>query len=267
MRSVGFGWTTRSSYITAWERLHRAEEALMGAEHRGDLLDDANHDQLRLKGSAIPRSDALKRMIDDSIGVLKALRPNLAAGRRNAKEVRLAVNEYRDSTWDALVGLRNRTMATLILAELVGGASLSLALAAGASASGWAAASAFFLVGALVGLFNHLYTLATAGDTSVDDYGLANARLLALPVYSGIAAVGGVLLSTFTGVNSTKGVATALNTAFDLQQSPFALVIAAVFGLAPGRLITGLTQKGEKLQGAIKSTEPTDGSDTSHGGA
>jgi hypothetical protein len=267
LQTVGFGWTSRSSYITAWERLHRAEEALIGAELEDDLLDDANHDQLRLKGSAIPRSPALLKMNDDAIRALKATTPDLDVGRRNVKEVRMAVNDYRDSTWDALVGLRNRTTKTLLLVELTGVASLSLALVGGVPSKALVAASAFFLVGALVGLFNHLYTLATAGDTSVDDYGLANARLLALPVYSGLAAVGGVLLSTFTGVHSGKAVGEALSTAFDVQQSPFTLVIAAVFGLAPGRLITGLNQKGQKLQSAIKSTEPTDGSESGQGGS
>jgi hypothetical protein len=56
-----------------------------------------------------------------------------------------------------------------------------------------AAAAAFYLVGAAVGLFNRLNDEASSAS-DVEDYGLTMARLLLTPVLSGLAAVGGALL-------------------------------------------------------------------------
>jgi hypothetical protein len=57
------------------------------------------------------------------------------------------------------------------------------------------AAAAFFLVGAVVGLFDQLRRGSGTETAPEEDYGLARARLLYIPLLSGLAAVGGVLVT------------------------------------------------------------------------
>ena len=55
----------------------------------------------------------------------------------------------------------------------------------------------FYLVGALTGLINRL-RIESGRSSAVEDYGLFLSRLIAVPVLSGLTAIGGVYLVSKT---------------------------------------------------------------------
>lgn len=272
----GVVWALGRGYIDAWETLHRAEEMLIEVEDEPELLEEYDHDWLRLNGSAIPQKVHLLELAKSAHAFLckeksgrdqpkESCVRTVEQARKTLKEVRFNVNSYRDALWSGLVELRNRTLAALLMTHLVGFALLGLAILAPALTSpppspaqrnNWITAGVvYFLVGALVGVFNRLYEQSRA-DTAVDDYGLAMARLLTVPALSGLAAVGGVMLSSFSSATGTAP--TRLSELFNFDH-PLVFVVAATFGFAPGLLAARLNQRAQEYQQGIKSTEPTDG--------
>lgn len=126
-------------------------------------------------------------------------------------------------------------------------------------------ALAFFLVGAVVGLFNPL-NLDGSVETAVEDYGLAAVRLLHTPLVSGLAALlGSVTLPLLSvRINPTGDVNAAgqqtivtptLQAIFDVTARPFSLVLAAVFGLTPSALLSRLQNEAEKYKSDVKASE------------
>jgi hypothetical protein len=260
LKDPGLQWVSERGYIEVWEKAHRAEEALMEAEGKEDLLEDAEHMALQLDGAGIPQKEALLELLNSAKTKLtnfeskgaddSTSNDDLSASRKALKEVRYTINVFRDNQWNGMVGQRNQTISTLLLVELAGFGLLGLAILKPAGPV--AAGVLYFLVGAVAGLFNRLYSESQA-DHAVDDYGLAMARILTLPVYAGLAGVGGVLLTSLTSAQA--GVST-LSSVFEFQNRPLVLVVAAAFGLAPALLVEGLTKQGKQYASAVKSTEP-----------
>ena len=96
-----------------------------------------------------------------------------------------------------------------------------------------------------------------SSETAVDDFGLATARLLQVPWLSGLAAVGGVLITSVIGFVSDgtfpgAGEGTELISIFDSR--PTLLIVAAVFGLAPDLLLRRLQQV-DKYKDDLQSTQ------------
>jgi hypothetical protein len=130
------------------------------------------------------------------------------------------------------------------------------------------AASAFFTVGALVGLFNQLRLSTEEMSSGEDDFGLARTRVLYVPVLSGIAGLGGVLLVAmleqaldrplavpYDGERSA--LAPTLHQVFNLTDNPFGFVVAAVFGLTPSLLIHRLEAQANQYKANLDSTSAT----------
>jgi len=261
LRSGSGIWVQGGGYIAAWEAVHRAEELLMEVEEKDALLEDAEHDILRLTDSKIPHKDELLKLIQEAKAFLcrgkqkDSCVSSIEAARKVLREVRYNVNVFRDSTWNGLVTLRNQTMAALLVIQLTTLALLALAILMGADKKNVAAAALYFLVGALFGVFNRLYAESQA-DTAVDDYGLATARLLTLPAVAGLAGLGGVL---FVSLVANDAKTADLASHFEFQQHPLQLLVAAAFGVTPGVLVKNLATKAQTYQSDIKSTEPTDG--------
>ena len=119
------------------------------------------------------------------------------------RSVRRSINDFRDSRRDELVRLRNHLRATTTLTNVATFVILAVAVRAlitddGARRHGplhdpIVAATAFYFVGALVGLIDQLYRESQT-QSATEDYGLFDARLTLTPVLSGLSAVGGVLL-------------------------------------------------------------------------
>jgi hypothetical protein len=111
-------------------------------------------------------------------------------------EVRHSLNEYRNSRWKGLIMARNRLLATFTLTSMVVFVLLSIAIMDGADRNAVIAATVFYLVGATVGLCNRLRSESQA-ESAIADYGLSAARLITIPLFSGLGAIGGLLFIAY----------------------------------------------------------------------
>jgi len=204
------------------------------------------------------------------------------------RDVRQAINEFRDSSWAALVRTRNHLLGTITITGIVTYLLLTVAISgrgadapANLTTDAFAAAATLYLIGAVVGLFNRLYA-ESSSDNSIEDYGLTVARTGLTPVLSGLAALGGVLIiailpaalsgdilaPTTTVVTQAPGgaasgqpaaqvvkrTAPSLDNVFNLSANPLSIVLAAVFGLTPSLLIGALQNAGDRYRAAVQST-------------
>jgi hypothetical protein len=253
-----------TGYLSVWELVHRAQEALIDVEPLSNVVLRARYDQLRLTGARIPNCEQLRKSLDTVINYSPALLviPWPTAQRSSAEEearmivwtVRQTLNEYRDESRAGLVRLRIQLACTTLTTGLIGYGILCLALVGGVSATMLLAAVAYFLTGALVGLVSRLRT-EFESDTAIDDFGLSTMRQFAGPQLSGVAAVVGVAVLGLSGVTGSHSDA-ALPQAFDLATSPVNLIAAAVFGLTPSLLIQRLQQHADTFKDNLRSTEP-----------
>jgi hypothetical protein len=250
------------------------------------------------------------------------------AARSAMREVHRTLNEFRSDQWAGLIRQRNLLMDTVTVAGIAAFALLGLIMFMGAPQQAIGTATVFFLVGAAVGLLA-LLNAARNTNTAVDDYGLATARLITTPLFSGLAAVFGVLLavtlygavlsqtttttpsasisaatvtaaatpsvsttatpatpaaqSAATPATSATASPTATASAtptpsttapttetsvrsvpppgdvYDIARDPLGLVIAAIFGLAPNLLLSGLQQQADKYRNALSSSQASSG--------
>jgi hypothetical protein len=177
------------------------------------------------------------------------------------RHVNGTINEIRDSDWDGLVRVRNHLLATILVTGVVSYAQLAFVISQPAPVPRGtiAVVAALYLVGAIVGLFNQLYADSQA-DRAVEDYGLHLARLINIPLFSGLAAVFGVALTVLLPVATDPtsfpkpSDIPSLVQAFDLSKHPLDPVFAAVFGLTPNLLINRLSDQATKLKSNISST-------------
>ncbi|WP_306537509.1 Ig domain-containing protein [Geobacter sp.] len=119
--------------------------------------------------------------------------PLNAEARSVLRSVRASINEYREARWNGLILARNRLMATLFFTSLTVYVLLILALVENASRGSVIAASVFYMVGAAIGLGSRLGS-ESENKTGFYDYGLSAAGLVTVPVFSGLTALGGVVL-------------------------------------------------------------------------
>lgn len=285
--NVSLEWALGYGYVRLWERLHRIEEERLFAAPPDELVAEAARDTLRLQGSNIDNREQLLDQLQRATSVL-AFAGGVSAGvvpasatapvvaglappfgpaddavaRRLIRQVRRAINEYRDDRRLALVRARNQLLRTIVLTALVAYQLVVLAVLAGAPRAAFISAIAYVLIGATVGLFNRLYLDASV-ESAVDDYGLSAARLLHTPLLCGLAALGGALMVPLLSAQITPAAdggagaigAPALGAIFDITQRPFTLVLAAVFGLTPSALISRLQSEAEKYKSDLKSSE------------
>jgi hypothetical protein len=173
-------------------------------------------------------------------------------------DVRKGINEYRDMCWNGLLVPRNQIFKTLFATSLAAYALLVISLLTGASDAVIYFVSGIFLVGMLIGVSHRLLD-DMHKESGVDDEGLSDARLLATPCFSGVAAVCGV---AFLALMPNKSP--LLNVIFD-PNSTNSLLLAAVFGLSPGLLFSLLQKQADTYKGGLKSTKA--GTDASKPGA
>jgi hypothetical protein len=341
----GLRWVLATGYISLWQRLHSAEQALILVETPDAVVRDALHDAQRLRSSNIPGAMDLVALLRHAATVLipesnwyfghmPLLHPPLppspvttgtvqtttvasvgdsepaatgpvamatqdlpqdatspvvvatqelpqeiattnghasngrgpveAAERRQARsaiyEVRRIIDEFRDSRWDALVRRRNHLLEAAVFTRITAYGLLGLVILTHALISTIVAVTVFYLVGALVGLFKRLQS-ASASGLSVEDYGLSTALLIETAPFSGLAAIGGVLITGLVGVAlshpaGTTGAAatTDLGSIFDLTKNQFGIIVAAIFGLTPNLLTANLQKAADQYKTDLKST-------------
>ncbi len=197
-----------------------------------------------------------------------------AAARVTLREVRSTLNDFRDKRWEGIVQQRSRLLTAIAVTGIVTHALLCITILTNAPPvavahqqftawtpvqAGIIAATMFYMVGAIAGLFVRFY-YESQGGTSVDDFGLSTTRLIAIPLLSGLAGIGGVLVAemfaTLGGsvlIGSTSDKAIALSTLFSLD--PRLLFTAAVFGITPNLVIKGLQQKAKEYETELQSSK------------
>ena len=276
----GLCWLLATGYINMWKLLHHAEEALIEIEPIETVINRAVHDELCIQDSNMSNSEELldklriagqklspsaavyltkqprkqeARSVPQSNGKQSHSDPEMEA-RIALREVRRTLNEYRDNLWEGLIRTRNRLMMIVTITSFLAYILLCLPIVNNIEPIYVVAATVFFLVGAIVGLFNRLY-LETKIDNAVNDFGLSMARVIATPVLSGLGAVSSVLVITLL----TGAIQTSLKFPDDFTGiysiNPWHILLAAVFGLAPGLLIRMLQQKAESYKTDIKSSK------------
>ncbi len=282
----GVRWVLSSGYVTAWKDLHRAEEALLTVAPLTVLVGEALYDEWRLTGSNIDQHDNLLALLQKARHYIEpatlddspvAATPSSAVGlaapplstealkdvRTIIAKVRRSVNEFRDSRWSGLIRSRNLLMGTMVLTELFAYGLLGLVLTVQPPISSVTAAFIFFLVGAVIGLFNRLSKQEGTGST-LDDYSLAKTRLILTPVFTGLSAVAGVLLTAIVTTSGLTNLASSTGSTvkipplmdiFNLDKFRLGLPLAALFGWAPGLLVGRLQQMTDQYKVDIKSSE------------
>jgi hypothetical protein len=268
---VSSQWISAAGYIAAWHSVHRAEEALMLIEPTEQVLAAALYDRGRLAGSRIPGRDDLLAQSASAVVALDASLADIVGWQKGAAQTRPAlarivlvnvkktVNEYRDGLWESLIYLRKRTIQALVFTGLTGYLVIAVALLEHASLTAVVAGSALYLAGAMIGLFHAAY-IEQRRRTAVEDYGLATARLLLLPVIAGMAGVVGAALTAVLGA-PPLGLGQLrdpdLATIFDLAKYPLGLVAAAIFGLTPGLLLDRIRALGDDVKFDIAKSDAT----------
>ncbi len=151
-------------------------------------------------------------------------------------EVRNTLHHFRDDRWDKLLRVRNQLMKMTLETGLLLYLLVEFAIMMNVGADVLKAATILYFVGGLVGLFSRLYDQSKT-DTSIDDFRLANARLIAAPLYSGLSAIGGVLV---------------VQRMFDLNVT--SILIAAAFGLTPSLFTSAIQKEADQYKTDLKST-------------
>jgi hypothetical protein len=223
--------------------------------------------------------------------------------RVDLSQIRSEINQFSDDRWAKLVRYRKNLMSTAALTGVFTFVLLCIPILLKADIPTIIAATAIYLVGAIIGLFSRLNSEWGDNKTTTDDYGLTLARILVSPMLSGLAAVGGVLLvsllaltllsspgsggnggtsgpvavSTLTSSGVTVQVSITqqasnpqefptLGKIFNLEKNLTALVFAAVFGFLPSLLINLLQQQANDWQCQIQSNRPANQGDGGRGG-
>ena len=278
LRGRGTPWTTGLGYIELWHRVHRAEEALIKVEPHAEALAGAMRDESRLTNATMQNRDSLlKRLrcavatLDDS-GTSKCLSyieepeeyspepgervtpEDRAKALGILSEVRYEINHFRDNVWEGIVHARNRLAETSVVLGIAAYALLGLAVFANTPNSMIVWVVTYFLVGAIVGLFARAQGEWSA-NTAVDDFGLSTARLIHTPWLSGLAAVGGVLVTSILDSQLLNDASSTSTLAHIFKERPSLLIVAAIFGLTPDLIIRRLTQQVDKYKEDLQSTQ------------
>jgi hypothetical protein len=167
------------------------------------------------------------------------------AARMTLSEVRRTLNEFRDNLWEGLIRERNHLLNTVGVTGLVTHILLCITIVMSGT-KGLPlimAATAFYMVGAVSGLFGRFYNEVNT-NTAIDDFGLSLARLIATPLLSGLAGIGGVIITLVLSDTLTSTASITLESMFKIDLG--SLLTAAAFGLAPNLIISGLQQRTAK---------------------
>jgi hypothetical protein len=284
-----YRWIRGNGYINAWRDLHRAEDALLVVEPAEVVYATALTNLDRIAGASSKESTRvakeLKTLVEGEAGgngKPRGSRNGKASeeeavercgkdwGRAIVRESAYRIHHEQNDAWDEIVNLRNWHVTALSLAAVVAYAIVALIVLQPVDrTSVMIAAVAFFFVGAIVGVFNELWATSRRKKGTVFDYGLAATRLAATPILSGIAAVIGVLLFNYagsvllvTGTAAPSGSAVSipsLASIFSLSHNPMGLVVAAIFGFAPGLVLKQLKALSDGYEKQIQNLSPSNG--------
>ena len=190
-----------------------------------------------------------------------------ANARVTIRQIRRALNEFRDNQRLGIVHTRNQLMAHIFVMGFITYALLCIAILPVTPTNGGpqperaaiVAAVVFYIVGAIFGLFGTIYRQSRA-STGGDDYGLSLVRLISIPMISGLAGMGGAFLYSILILQVASSSSVSLSTILTLNRFDY-LIAAAVFGYAPNLLMKGL--QSNKYVSALQSSETSRSTDAS----
>jgi len=188
-----------------------------------------------------------------------------AAAQVTLREVRSTLNDFRDQRWEGMVRQRSRLMMAIVVTGILTHALLCVIVLSNPPSPTFhlniLAAAMFYMIGAVAGTFVRFYA-ESQGGMSVDDFGLSTIRLMAIPLLSGLAGVGGVFVlgglailggPALFNINTMQSMTFGLAKLFSLD--PQFLLAAAIFGVTPNLLIKGLQQKANEYETDLKSSK------------
>jgi hypothetical protein len=269
----GSAWAGGAGYVVVFNFVHRAEQALTKLLPADAVVQQALYERSGLKGSNIADASEQTARIERAIHALGGVEylpqhppgqppKDLDLARGVIQDAQMTIDDFRDSRRRGLVRARNRLFATVVFAGLVAYGGLGLALLAGAGTTQIIAGGTFYLIGASVGLFRQLRQAAAQDAVTEEDFGLGMVRLVHTPLASGLAAIGGVVLTAYlTALNSTADVP-PLSEVFDVSANPLGLIAAATFGFTPSLLSSSLQSRADKWKEDLKSSAPGEKAET-----
>ena len=278
LASKGMPWVTGLGYIELWHRVHRAEEALVKIEPCVEVLEGAMRDEARLLNANMENSKELLEHLQKASNVLNNTGTSVLSepvqssaddnnpqvtpeermkARSMLSEVHYEINNFRDNSWEGLVHLRNRLADTVVLLGLATYALLALAIFLEAPPKAIIWAVTYFLIGAIAGLFARAQA-EWGQETAVDDFGLSKTRLLQVPWLSGLAATGGVVVTSILDPQTSS-----VDLASVFSNRPALLFVAAIFGVTPNLLVQRLDDQADKTKDDLESTKSSQSTEQS----
>lgn len=171
------------------------------------------------------------------------------------RQIRNTLNRYVYNRWEGLIHTRNLLLGTIAIAGAVIYLLVTLAVVTKVSIPSLVAGMVFYTIGAVSGLFGWLYR-GSRIDTTVDDYGLVPARLVATPLLSGLAGIGGVIITAVLyGAITRTDLGKSLESIFSLH--PELIIAAALFGLFPSLIIGTLLKQSRLYVEDLKAVQPS----------
>ncbi len=280
-------WARATGYSNILRTLHRIEEMILAAQPDEAVIGDALNDYLSLTNSTIAERETLIADLRAAAHVIdhdaaetflnptgpgtspSTPLPSKVIAREVLREVRFAINDFRDSRVDRQIGTRNSLVFVILAAAVVTYLLLGVAILAGVSTLALVSASVYFLVAGLAGLLNRL-RIESQSSTAAEDYGLGLVRLIVAPLLSGLAGVGGVYLiakspELFTALFSKDQTPVHLTAMqiFDVTQNELGLVVAVVFGFVPAAFFSSVQRQADRFQHELEKSEPSGGSSLS----
>jgi hypothetical protein len=268
-------WALGTGFVELWQRLHATEAALLGQRPLAQRLSYGRQDLLRLSGCELETGGDLKLRLDEAITKLEAIPTEDPNGIKTPEEERATeilisvhktIDDYRDQSRAGLARTRIHLIWAGTMTAVVTYILLALAILDDVEPYQIIAGGAYFLVGAVAGLIWQLRQSGSEVRSGEDDFGLDRARLVYVPVLSGLAGVGGVLLMAllYPTLNvvldptlSQEGQSVPeISQIFNLATNRFGLLVAAVFGLTPDLLINRLQSQADQYRAQLAATSP-----------
>ena len=268
-------WALGTGFVELWQRLHATEAALLGQRPLGQRLSYGRQDVLRLSGCELETGGVLKQRLEDAIASLEKIAKEDPNGAKTPEEersteilisVHKTIDDYRDQSRAGLARTRIHLIWAGTMTAVVAYILLALAILDDVEPYQIIAGGAFFLVGAVAGLIWQLRQSGSQIRSGEDDFGLDRARLIYVPVLSGLAGVGGVLLMAllYPTLNVVLDPTSAqvgqpvpeISDIFNLATNRFGLLVAAVFGLTPDLLINRLQSQADQYRTQLAATSP-----------
>jgi hypothetical protein len=174
--------------------------------------------------------------------------------RKVVQQVMHSLHIYQDSLRSGLVRWRNTIYIAIALTGFVTYLLLCFVILWNTTQFAIGTATAYYMIGAITGLFVRFYNEANNKDAPAEDYGLLVARLIAIPLLSGLAAIGGVLIAaTLPSLSGQKSpdFGVIFNGPVTLEY----FFAAAIFGYAPNLIIGNLQQRAHKYSTDLRNSQ------------